>query len=83
MLHVDTDAPRVLNGTAAAIWRLVDGRRNLDEIVALLREEFDDPDDLLANHVGAFFRSLRAEELIEPVLGEGDSPAPELSGGSE
>ena len=35
---------RVLNPTAAAIWKLVDGQRTLSEVMEALREDFEDLD---------------------------------------
>jgi hypothetical protein len=41
----DTGAVRLLNPTAVAVWKLLDGRRTLAEVVEALRESFSDMDD--------------------------------------
>ena len=41
----DTGAVRVLNPTAVAVWKLLDGRRTLAEVVEALRESFSEMDD--------------------------------------
>ena len=40
----DTGAVRILNSTALAVWKSLDGKRDLSQIMADLREEFDDMD---------------------------------------
>ena len=40
----DTGAVRILNVTAVAVWKLLDGRRDLGQIIAALREQFDEMD---------------------------------------
>jgi hypothetical protein len=51
LVDPNTGAVRLLNGPAAAIWRLIDGRRSLAEIWSALRGTFDGlpeaEDDLL------------------------------------
>lgn len=41
LFDADTGAVRILNETAAAIWRLVDGKRTLSEVLACLQQEYD------------------------------------------
>lgn len=74
LLHLDTDRPRVLNGTAAAIWTLVDGHRSQSQIVAELSEQFNAPSALISADVEDFMTSLSSERLIEqvPAGGAGD-----------
>lgn len=67
VLQLDSDQPRVLNGTAATIWTLMDGRRSESDIVSKLSEEFDDADGLISTHVEEFMASLSSEGLIEQV----------------
>jgi len=44
----------VLNVSAGDIWRLLDGERDLDEIVALIAEAYSaDPDDVRTHVAGA------------------------------
>ncbi|MET3204589.1 UNVERIFIED_ORG: hypothetical protein ABIB21_001378 [Arthrobacter sp. UYEF13] len=65
MLQLDVGEPRVLNGTAARIWLLMDGCRGEDDIVALLCDEFGQPVSVIGPQVAAFFEGLLAERLIE------------------
>jgi hypothetical protein len=37
----ESGSVRILNSTAAAIWNLIDGRRTVGEVMALLREAFE------------------------------------------
>lgn len=67
VLQLDTDQPRVLNGTAATIWALIDGHRSQSEIVAQLCEEYDDADGLISAHVENFMAILSSELLIEQI----------------
>ena len=40
----ETGGVRVLNFTAAAVWKLLDGKRDLDQIMTDLQQEFDEVD---------------------------------------
>ncbi len=40
----DSGSVRILNSTAAATWNLIDGRRTLGEVLALLREQYQELD---------------------------------------
>jgi len=67
LLHLDATQPVVLDGTAAAIWELIDGRRNQAELIAELEAAFEDSAGQLADQVEAFLASLEAERLIEAM----------------
>ena len=41
----ETGAVRILNGSAVAIWKLLDGKRSLAGVVAALREIYDGVDE--------------------------------------
>lgn len=78
LLHLDVGQPRVLNGTAAVIWVLIDGNRSQAQVIAELSEAFDAPVGLIGAQVQEFLESLAAEDLIVPVPRErnpGDRPA--------
>ncbi len=51
-----------LNGSAAAILRLCDGRRSVDDIVAQLSERFDAP--RLRADIGRFLERVRGEGWV-------------------
>lgn len=58
----------VLNETAAAIYRLVDGTRPVSEIVALFAARFPDiPAADLAHSILVFIRTLERKGLVSPA----------------
>ena len=65
LLHVDATHPVVLDGTAAAIWALIDGRRAQADVIAELEATFEDAAGQLALQVEGFLASLEAQRLIE------------------
>lgn len=65
LLHLDATQPVVLDGTAAAIWELLDGRRDQSDVIAELEAAFEDAPGELASQVEAFLASLEAQRLIE------------------
>lgn len=70
LLHLDATQPVVLGGTAAAIWELIDGRRDQASVIAELEATFEDTSNQLAHQVEAFLASLEARRLIELQAGE-------------
>ena len=58
LVNLDTGRSLALNPTAAAVWRLVDGRRTPAGIVAALAETFTDVPDHVARDVGSVLASL-------------------------
>ena len=67
LLHLDATQPVVLEGSAAAIWELIDGRRDQTEVVAELEATFDAVSGQMQSQVEDFLGSLAAQQLIEPV----------------
>ena len=67
LLHLISGQSRVLNGTASAIWMLMDGNRCQAQIIAELNDEFDAPAGMIDAQVLEFFKSLAADDLIVPV----------------
>ncbi|CAN7473015.1 PqqD family protein [Arthrobacter sp. LjRoot78] len=65
LLHLDATQPVVLDGTAAAIWDLIDGRRDQADVIAELEATFEDAAGQLAHQVEDFLASLEAQRLIE------------------
>ena len=61
-----------LNDSGAAIVRLCDGTRTADEIVAVLRDQWDDVD---AKEVKAFLRRLAALRCLTSAPGGADTGA--------
>ncbi|MFF1382190.1 PqqD family protein [Arthrobacter sp. NPDC058288] len=69
LLHLDATQPVVLDGTAAVIWELLDGRRDQSDVIAELEAAFEDAAGELAPQVEAFLASLEAQRLIEAAAG--------------
>lgn len=67
MLHVDESQPVVLEGPAAVIWELIDGRRSEREIFSELEETFEDELGQVQAQAELFLASLEARRLIEPA----------------
>jgi len=53
-----------LSGTSADIWRLIDGRRDRDRLVAALASEFDADPSRIGADVDDFLKQLRDMDLL-------------------
>lgn len=53
-----------LSGTSAAIWRLIDGKRDRAALLAALREQFDGEQTSIAADVDEFLARLRETGLL-------------------
>lgn len=69
LLHLDANQPVVLQGTAATIWDLIDGRRTQEAILAELEANFEDQSGQMQAEVEHFLASLEAQRLIEAAVG--------------
>lgn len=65
LLHLDATQPVVLEGTAAAIWKLIDGQRNEDAILTELAAAFRDESGQMQVQLEGFLAQLQAQGLIE------------------
>ena len=65
LLHLDATQPVILEGTAATIWDLIDGRRTEQSILAELETNFEDQTGQMQSQVEHFLASLEAQRLIE------------------
>jgi len=65
LMSMETGKFVELNATGREIWELLDGKRQLSEIVELLRSSFNVPSKECAADVLAFIRDLRAANLIK------------------
>lgn len=70
LLHLDATQPVVLEGSAAVIWDLIDGRRTERDIYAELESTFADQAGQMQAQVESFLASLEAQRLIEAVRGD-------------
>jgi hypothetical protein len=64
LLHVGSGNYHGLNGVGSAVWRLIDGKRTVAELIATLRTQVDNPPDSLAADVTGFLDDLHARALI-------------------
>ncbi|KQQ90770.1 PqqD family protein [Arthrobacter sp. Leaf137] len=67
LLHLDESQPVVLEGPAAAIWELIDGKRSEQDIWAELEATFEDVLGEMQAQAELFLASLEARRLIEPA----------------
>lgn len=72
LLHLDANQPVVLEGTAAAIWELIDGQRTEQEMLTELQAIFDDESGQMESHLGVFLAHLQKQQMIEPASAAGE-----------
>ncbi|MDR6414908.1 PqqD family protein [Pseudarthrobacter sulfonivorans] len=65
LLHLDAIQPVILEGTAAAIWGLIDGQRTEQTILAELGACFEDKRGQMHGQVTGFLANLKDQQLIE------------------
>lgn len=70
LLHLDATQPVVLEGSAAAIWELINGQRTQQSILTELETRFDDQAGQMQTQVESFLAGLEAQRLIEAVHGD-------------
>lgn len=80
LLQLEAGTPKVLDGTAASIWCLMDGERSQDEISAMLAEAFDDAEGMIPSQVMTFFEALAEEALVEIAFHKRSAPGPRNRG---
>lgn len=54
-----------LNGTALEIWRLLDGKNSVTEIISALRGIFDADEESLKKDVAVFLKDMVKRELVK------------------
>ena len=64
LLHLESGAYHGLNETGLLIWGLIDGERDLDAVVAGLREQLENAPDDLDVQTERFLADLSARDLI-------------------
>jgi hypothetical protein len=64
LLHLDTGDYHTLNRLGSLIWRLVDGDTSVEELVAAVRVELEDPPAHIEADVRRFLAALRERGLI-------------------
>jgi hypothetical protein len=74
LFDVDAGTYYALNDVGGRIWELCDGNRQIHDVVAVIREEYDAPAHIVAADVSDLLADLARENLI--VEGDGSGPAP-------
>ena len=65
LVHEDHEDAIMLNESAACFIELCDGRRTVDEIIAMIVEDFEVSAEQLALDLGPFIEAMDAEGMIE------------------
>lgn len=69
-----------LNQTAAAVWKLCDGKRSTDEIARILVEAYPEEADIVAADVREVVQSLLREGVLRIVAEPRQMPAQKIDG---
>ena len=64
VMRVDSGAFFSLTGTAATTWRLIDGNRNRDALLAALADEYSTDEAAIAADVDDFLAQLKETGLL-------------------
>jgi hypothetical protein len=64
VMRVDTGEFFSLTGTAATTWRLIDGNRNRDALLAALADEYSTDEAAIAADVDDFLAQLKETGLL-------------------
>ena len=54
-----------LNGPAEIIWKALEESKSYDEIVALIKSEYDAPEDVIRKDTDAFLDKLKNYKILE------------------
>lgn len=54
-----------LNGPAEIIWKSLEDGKGYDEIVSLIKSEYDAPEDVIRADTNAFLEKLRNYKILE------------------
>ena len=54
-----------LNGPAEIIWKAIEAGESYEEIVALVKNEFDAPEDVIKSDLDAFLEKLKKYKILE------------------
>jgi hypothetical protein len=64
IMRLDNGELLSLIGTAATVWRLIDGSRDRDALVTALGAEFDADEQLITRDVGELLHQLKEAGLV-------------------
>lgn len=88
LFNPDTADAIAVNPVGVVLWRLLDGRRSLEDVLQAARRRFADAPDALAGDVAAFVEDLAARGLVgyeqeTPALQAPISEPPPLEDGAQ
>lgn len=75
LMHRETGRLLALNPTAAAVWDLLDGRRDAAAMAAVIADATGAPLERVTADVAALLVELEREGFLEPAGSEGTGPA--------
>jgi hypothetical protein len=67
IMRIETGEFLAMSGTAAAVWRLIDGHRDRAGLIAALAVEFGVDGDRITGEVDEFLGDLRNSEILADV----------------
>ena len=68
LLEIEAGQCFLLNGVGASVWRALDVRRSLDELVTIVCVSYPDAErSVIERDVKAFLEALSANQLVEQV----------------
>lgn len=67
LARADGDGFEVLEGTAGAVWAVLEEPVTTDEIVSALSRAFEAPREVIENDVDALLRELTARGMIQAI----------------
>jgi hypothetical protein len=65
LFHTETQTALVLNDTASDVWRLLDGSRDVDDIVTELIRQYDAEEERIRTGVADGLAQLKQHRLLE------------------
>jgi SynChlorMet cassette protein ScmD len=64
LFNPDTAEAVGINPVGVAVWKLINGRRAVDEIVSQIKEEFAEVPGSAADEIGSFIHGLRERGFV-------------------
>lgn len=54
-----------LNGPAEIIWKALEEKKSYDEIISIVKNEYDAPEDVIKTDLDAFLEKLKNYKILE------------------
>jgi SynChlorMet cassette protein ScmD len=71
LFNPDTADAVGTNPVGVAVWKLMDGKRSLEDIVSKIRNDFEDAPDAAPDEIAAFVNTLAENGLVGLALERG------------